>query len=289
VISRRRFVAIAAALAPAGVLYAAPRRFGTLPEALAQLEKTNGGRLGVAVLDTETGERSGHRGDERFPMCSTFKFLLASAVLQRVDRHQETLDRALAIPPKPLLFNSPLTEPHAGGTMTIAALCHAVLTQSDNTAANTLLATISGLAGITKFSRSIGDTVTRLDRTELALNESLAGDPRDTTSPIAMAGDLKTVLLGNALSPDSRMQLTEWLEANITGLDRLRAKLPAGWRAADKTGSNGEHTTNDIAVLWPAGKPPIIVTAYITQCPGPESKRNDMLAEIGRLVMASAG
>ena len=286
-ISRRRFVAIAA-LSPAGVLRAAPRRFGALPAAFAQLEKTNGGRLGVAVLDTETGERAGHRGDERFPMCSTFKFLLASAVLQRVDRRQETLDRALAIPPKPLLFNSPLTEPHAGGTMAIAALCHAVLTRSDNTAANTLLATIGGPAGITKFSRSVGDTVTRLDRLELALNECLPGDSRDTTSPIAMAGDLKTVLLGNVLSPDSRKQLTEWLEANITGLDRLRAKLPVGWRAADKTGSNGEHTTNDIAVLWPSGKPPIIVTAYITQCAGRESKRNDMLAEIGRLVMESA-
>jgi beta-lactamase class A len=171
--------------------------------------------------------------------------------------------------------------------MTIAALCHAVLTQSDNTAANILLATIGGPAGITTFSRSIGDTVTRLDRTELTLNEARAGDPRDTTSPIAMAGDLKALLLGNVLSPDSRKQLTEWTEANITGLDRLRARLPVGWRAADKTGSNGEHTTNDIAVLWPIGKPPIVVTAYITQCAGPESKRNDMLAEIGRLVMAS--
>jgi beta-lactamase class A len=286
VISRRRFVAIAA-LSPTGFLHAAPRRFGALPAAFAKLEMTNGGRLGVAVLDTETGERAGRRGDERFPMCSTFKFLLASAVLQRVDRHQETLDRALTIPPKPLLSNSPLTEPHAGDTMTIAALCHAVLTQSDNTAANILLATIGGPAGITTFSRSIGDTVTRLDRTELTLNEARAGDPRDTTSPIAMAGDLKALLLGNVLSPDSRKQLTEWTEANITGLDRLRARLPVGWRAADKTGSNGEHTTNDIAVLWPIGKPPIVVTAYITQCAGPESKRNDMLAEIGRLVMAS--
>jgi beta-lactamase class A len=102
-----------------------------------------------------------------------------------------------------------------------------------------------------------------------------------------MAGDLKTVLLGNVLSPDSRKQLTVWMEANVTGLDRLRAKLPADWRAADKTGSNGEHTTNDIAVLWPTGKLPIIVTAYITQCAGPESRRNGMLAEIGRLVMES--
>jgi beta-lactamase class A len=269
------------------LLHATPRSLSALPAALALLEQTNGGRLGVAVVDTATGERSGYRADERFPMCSTFKFLLAAAVLQRVDRHQETLDHIITIPPKPLLFNSPLTKPHAGGTMTIADLCHAALTQSDNTAANLLLESIGGPAGITGFSRSIGDTVTRLDRMETSLNESLAGDPRDTTSPTAMAGDLKSVLLGNVLSPASRNQLTLWMAANLTGLERLRAKLPEGWRAADKTGSNGEHTSNDIAVLWPAGKPPIIVVVYITQCTGPEGKRSAMLAEIGRLVRES--
>jgi beta-lactamase class A len=269
------------------LLHATPRSFSALPVSLARLEQINGGRLGVAVVDTATGERSGYRADERFPMCSTFKFLLAAAVLQRVDRHQETLDHIITIPPKPLLFNSPLTEPHAGGTMTIAALCHAALTQSDNTAANLLLESIGGPARITGFSRSIGDTVTRLDRMETSLNESLAGDPRDTTSPTAMANDLTSVLLGNVLSSASRDQLTLWMAANLTGLERLRAKLPEGWRAADKTGSNGEHTSNDIAVFWPVGKPPIIVVVYITQCIGPEGKRSAMLAEIGRLVRES--
>jgi beta-lactamase class A len=282
-LDRRRFATIAALALPR-FPDAAPRNFSALPAAFGRLEHRNGGRLGVAVLDTATGERAGHRADERFPMCSTFKFLLASGVLQRVDGKQETLDRAMAIPPKPLLSNSPLTEPHAGGTMTVAALCHAALTRSDNTAANLLLESIGGPAGITSFSRSIGDGVTRLDRTELSLNESRAGDPRDTTSPAAMAGDLKALVLGNVLTPACRDQLTAWMEANLTGLDRLRAKLPQGWRAADKTGSNGEHTSNDIAVLWPAGKAPIVIAAYITQCAGPESKRAAMLAEIGRLV-----
>ena len=157
--------------------------------------------------------------------------------------------------------------------MTVAALCQAALTRSDNTAANLLLELIGGPVSITKFSRSIGDRVTRLDRMELSLNESLAGDPRDTTSPSAMIGDLKTVLLGDLLSSASRDQLTSWMEANLTGFNHLRAKLPKIWRVAEKTGSNGEHTTNDIAVLWPPGKSPIIIAAYITQCPGPESKR----------------
>lgn len=286
--SRRNFLVVATLSLPY-VLHAGPRRFGKLPAAFAQLEETNGGRLGVAVLDTATGERSGYRADERFPMCSTFKFLLASAVLQRVDGNRETLDRAVAIPSKPLLFNSPLTEPHVGGTMTVAALCRAMLTKSDNTAANLLLETIGGPSGITSFSRSLGDMVTRLDRIETSLNESLAGDPRDTTSPTAMAGDLKSVLLGNVLSQRSRDKLALWMEASLTGLERLRAKLPASWRVADKTGANGEHTSNDIAVIWPAGKPPIVVAAYITQCTGPESKRAAMLAEIGQLVKESLG
>lgn len=280
--SRRNFLATPVLCLPR-LLHAGPKRFDKLPAALARLEQANGGRLGVAVLDTAGGERSGYRADERFPLCSTFKFLLVAAVLRRVDHHAEALDRAVSIPPRPLIFNSPLTEPSAGGTMTVAALCQAALTQSDNTAANLLLASIGGPAGISRFARSLGDAVTRLDRWETSLNESLAGDPRDTTSPAAMAGDLHSVLLGNVLSRPSRGQLTGWMEANRTGLERLRAKLPAGWRAADKTGSNGEHTSNDIAVFWPGGRPPIIVAAYITQCTGPERKRAAMLAAIGEL------
>jgi len=286
--TRRAFLATAFASLPC-VLQAGSPRFSKMPAACARLEEINGGRLGVAVVDTATGERSVYRADERFPMCSTFKFLLAAAVLQRVDRQQDSLDRSVTIPARPLLANSPLTEPHAGGTMTIAELCHAALTRSDNAAANLLLATVGGPQGVTGFARQIGDPVTRLDRMELALNESADGDPRDTTSPAAMAGNLKSVLLGAALTQPSRSQLTRWMESNLTGLERLRKGLPEGWRAADKTGSNGAHTSNDIAVIWPKGRQPVIIAAYITQCPGPEEKRATMLADIGRLVRESIG
>jgi beta-lactamase class A len=279
-LSRRCLLGIAVLALPR-ILRGAAKDLGA---AFAEIEKANGGRLGVAVLDTATGERAGYRADERFPMCSTFKFLLVSAVLERADRHRETLDRAVPIPSKPLLYNSPLTEPHAGAVMTLAALCEAALIQSDNTAANLLLERIGGPAGITSFARSIGDRVTRLDRMELSLNESLAGDPRDTTSPNAMAGNLNSLVLGSVLSTASRDRLTRWMEASLTGIAHLRAKLPNSWRVADKTGSNGEHTTNDIAVLWPPGRRPIIVAAYITKCMGPETKRKGMLAEVGRLV-----
>ena len=164
-VSRRSFLAITA-FGLSGYLHATSKGMSALPAAFAKLEKSNGGRLGVSVLDTGVGERVGYRADERFPMCSTFKFLLVSAVLQRGDRHQEKLDRLIAIPQKPLIGNSPLTEPHAGGTMTVNALCEAAIIRSDNTAANLLLDTIGGPAGLTSFCRSIGDNVTRLDRTE---------------------------------------------------------------------------------------------------------------------------
>jgi beta-lactamase class A len=281
-LSRRQLIALTLLALPGGEL-AARARLGALPAALEDLERTHGGRLGVTVLDTATGEAAEHRGNERFPMCSTFKFLLVAAVLQRIDRHQEAADRPIVIPDPPLLSHSPLTQPHAGATLPIAALCHASMTQSDNTAANLLLGTLGGPAGITAFAGSIGDSVTRLDRTEPTLNEARAGDPRDTTSPVAMAADLKAVLLGSVLSVASRQQLIGWMMACETGLDRLRAGLPAGWRAADKTGTNGSHTSNDIALFWPPGRPPLIITAYITQCPGPESKRAALLAHIGHL------
>ena len=285
-LTRRSFIAIAALVLP-GVLRASISRFRELPMDLEKLERINGGRVGVTILDTGSGERVGYRENERFPMCSTFKFLLVSAVLQHVDRRQQNLEREVKIPALPLIFNSPLTEPHAGATMTIAALCRAAMTRSDNTAANLLLETIGGPSGVTAFARSIGDEVTRLDRMETTLNESLAGDPRDTTSPAAMADDLNSVLLGNVLSKPSRDQLILWMKANQTGLDRLRANLPAGWRAADKTGSNLEHTSNDIAVIWPRGDSPIVVAAYITQCPGLETKRAAILREIGRQLIDS--
>lgn len=284
-LTRRDFLSLAAVAIPA-FAYADSKHCLAIDAKLTQLERTNGGRLGVVVLNTATGERCGVRIDERFAMCSTFKFLLAAAVLQRIDRHEEKVGRALAIPPKPLIGNSPLTEPHAGGTMTVAELCEAALIRSDNTAANLLLETIGGPSGVTKFCRSIGDEVTRLDRTETSLNEAKPSDPRDTTTPSAMADDLNKILLGDVLSPAARGQLTVWMQSNQTGLDKLRAGVPKAWRVADKTGSNGETTTNDIAVIWPTGRKPVIVAAYITECPGPESKRASMLRAVGDLVIA---
>lgn len=168
--------------------------------------------------------------------------------------------------------------------MPISALCHAIVTQSDNTAANLLLDTIGGPPGLTQFARSIGDTVTRSDRMELALNEGTPGDPRDTTSPAAMTANLQKLFLGETLSQPSRTKLTNWMIECKTGTNRLRAHLPSGWRAGDKTGSNGQTISNDVAIFWPVSGAPVLVSAYLAECPGPEEKRAAALAEVGRLV-----
>jgi beta-lactamase class A len=249
------------------------------------IEAGVGGRLGVAVLATATGELVGHRLDERFAMCSTFKFLAAAWVLARVDAGQERLDRRIVVTRASLLDWSPVTSKHVGGAgMTVAALCEAAITVSDNAAANLLLATAGGPPAVTAFARRIGDGVTRLDRTEPTLNEGTPGDPRDTSTPRAMAQTLRSVLLGNALSDASRAQLVAWMSANTTGGKRLRAGVPADWRVADKTGTGRLGTTNDIAVMWPPRRAPLVVVSYLTECKAASDAREAALANVARSV-----
>lgn len=248
---------------------------------LAQIEATSGGRLGVAVDDTATGQRYGHRSDERFPMCSTFKLLACGAVLQRVDAGREDLNRRIRFGAEQLVTYSPVTEHRTDGDgMTLAELCQAALTQSDNTAGNLILASLGGPSAVTAFARSLGDPVTRLDRIETALNEATPGDVRDTTTPDAMAANLRSLVLDGRLSQRSREQLTTWLVANQTGGARLRAGLPTDWRVGDKTGAGALGTTNDIGVLWPSGRKPLIVCVYLTNTQASVDQRNATIASV---------
>jgi beta-lactamase class A len=253
----------------------------------AAIEAASGGRLGVAVLDTATGRTDGHRLDERFPMCSTFKWLAAALVLRRVDEGAERLERRIRFGTDALVGHSPVAEKHVGGDgLSMAQLCEATVTVSDNAAANLILDSFGGPPALTRFARTLGDSMTRLDRTEPALNEARPGDPRDTTTPRAMTVSLQAAVLGNALSAGSRAQLVQWLEAAQTGMQRLRAAVPAGWRAGDKTGTGSRGSTNDVAVFWPPNRAPLVVAAYLTDTSAPAAQRNAALAEVGRVVVA---
>jgi beta-lactamase class A len=251
---------------------------------LAAIEKTSGGRLGVCILDTATGAKYGHRADERFPMCSTFKLLAAALVLHRVDAGQEQLERRIPIAASDILPHSPTTQQHIGPKgLPMAALCEASIIISDNAAANLMLASFGGPAGLTAYLRSLGDTVTRLDRNEPDLNESAPGDVRDTTTPEAMLATMQKLTLGSALSDASRKLIVQWLLANTTGDRRLRALLPPGWRVGDKTGTGAHGSTNDIGLIWPPGRAPLLVTAYLTATQQPAAQREAALAQVGQL------
>nr|WP_315250372.1 class A beta-lactamase [uncultured Duganella sp.] len=252
------------------------------PALLARFEKESGGRLGVAALNSADGRQILHRSDERFPVCSTFKMMLAAAVLAREPallKQRVRYDRSDLVP------HSPVTGKRVAEGMTVAELCEATLQYSDNAAANLLMKQIGGPAAVTAYARSIGDHEFRLDRWETELNTALPGDARDTTTPLAMARSLQKLVLGESLPVASRRLLKEWMIGNTTGATRIRAGVPAGWIVADKTGAGDYGTVNDIALIWPPGKAPIVLSVYLTQPDRDGKYRAEIHGEVAKHVI----
>jgi beta-lactamase class A len=255
---------------------------------ILSMEQRTGTRIGVAALDTGSGKHFDYRSEERFPMCSTFKFLAAAAVLKRADGGQEKLDLFVLYEPKDILEYAPVTKAHLkDGGMTLGALCAAAIEQSDNTAGNLLLDTIGGPVALTNFARSIGDEMTRLDRKEPELNSAIPGDERDTTTPAAMCADVQRLVLGNVLSESSRHQLEDWLRHNETGALMIRAGVPKTWRVGDKTGRGANGATNDIAIIRPPDRAPILLAIYSVGSTASANARSAAIAEVTKTVIES--
>src|SRR5882724_9282154 len=255
---------------------------------VATIEARTGGRIGVAALDTASSKHLDCRSEERFPMCSTFKFLAAAAVLKRVDEKQEKLDRFVPYDAKDILEYAPVTKIHLKeGGMTLGALCAAAIEQSDNTAGNLLLDAIGGPIGLTNFTRSLGNRVTRLDRIEPELNSAIPGDDRDTTTPAAISSDMQRLLLGDALSETSRRQLNDWLLRNQTGGPMIGAGVPKTWSVGDKTGRGSNGATNDIAIMRPPGRAPILLAIYSVGSTATANDREAAIAEAAKIVAES--
>lgn len=258
--------------------------------ALKRIRERIGGRLGVAVLDSQSGRRFGIDEDARYAMASTFKLPLVAALMWQVDRGAFGPDRPVAVDRKDLLPHSPAVEASlaAGATaMTVRELCAAVIIQSDNAAANVLLTAIGGPPALGRFFRdSVGDKVTRFDRVEPELNSNTPGDPRDTTTPRAMVDSLLRLFTQDVLSLPSRALLIDWMTQSRTGLDRVRAGMPRGWQVGDKTGTGENGAVNDLVVAYPPGRRPIFVAVYTSESKLPVADLAAAHAEIGRLVAA---
>lgn len=268
-----------------GLLTAALPAFAE--DRLRAIEAGTGGRFGVSVVGEGIAPLA-WRADERFPLCSTFKVLTTAAVLAG----GEPLDRELTVRESDLLSYAPVSRKaftERGGRMTLAEVCAASIVWSDNTAANLQLARLGGPAALTRWVRSTGDPITRLDRDEPTLNTALPGDPRDTTAPAAMRETLAKILLGGVLPPEARTQLQGWMVGAQTGSKRLRAGVPPDWIVGDKTGSGDNGTYNVVAILRPPGHPPLIATSYLTRATASAAICDAAHAELGRLIARHVG
>lgn len=220
-------------------------------------------RIGVHAVDTATGAVADHRDGERFLMCSTVKALMAALVLHRSTADPGLLGRRVRYGRADLLEYAPVCARNVATGMTVAELCDAAVTVSDNTAHNLLLRELGGPAELTEYLRGIGDDVTRADRIEPALNEAaFPGDEQDTSTPAAFTASLRATAVDPALPPAQRDRLAGWLRANTTGAGQIRAGVPSGWAVGDKTGSGSNGEKNDAGVLYPPQGAPVVLTVF---------------------------
>jgi len=247
---------------------------------IGDIERRHGGRLGVFAIDTGSGQSLAWRADERFLMCSTFKGLLAALICARVDRGQESLSRMVPYTEHDLIFTSPITKANVGkGAMSVGDLTQATLEYSDNTAAVLLMRSAGGPAGLTRFLRSLGDTVTRSDRYEPHSNQYSGA--LDTTSPRAVVGSVRRILLGNVLKPESEVRLEAGMVACKPGVRRIRAALPEGWLVGDRPGENVIEESNDYAIVRPPGRAPLLVAIYYDAPKTSTADREAVIREAG--------
>ena len=251
--------------------------------AAQRVEAELGMRVGFAVIDTGSGLVTAYRQDERFAMASTFKALACAAALWA---GEAVLGKTSRIAKADLRPHSPVTEKRVGVALSTRELCAITLRTSDNAAANGVLKAIGGPDGLTAFLRRIGDKTTRLDRYEPELNTATPGDPRDTTTPSAMAETLRRLLIADSLSPTARDELRGWMAANAVANGLLRARLPKGWQIADRSGAGGHGTRGVIAVLWPPTGAPLVVSIYMDGGKHKLKTRDAAIAEIGGAIFA---
>jgi beta-lactamase class A len=270
-----------------GITLATAAEAASAKSQLERIHKRVGGRFGVHILDSQSGKRITFDDDFRFAMASTFKLPLAASLLWQVDHGAFPLTHTLPVGRDDVLANSPVIEPRVAAgvvAMSVRELCVAVVTFSDNAAANILLGAMGGPSALTAFVRSIGDEVTRFDRTELELNSNQPGDERDTTTPRAMADTLLKIFTQDVLSLSSRALLIEWMTAARAGLNRVRAGLPKDWQACDKAGSGENGAFNDLVVAWPPGRRPILAAIYMSESKRTPQELAAAQAEIGAMM-----
>jgi len=251
-------------------------------DALFELEKKFDARLGVYAM-SDNGSTIEHRADERFAFCSTFKGLATAAILHR--NPLSHLDTVVTYTEAELMKSSTITRQHVQTGMKLRDLCDAAVRYSDGTAGNLLLRDVGGPAELTKYLRELGDTETRMDRIEPDLTSATPGDPRDTATPRALGTDYQRIVLGDALEPEKRDFLKDLLERSTTGAKRIRAGVPQGSKVANKTGTGEYGTINDIAVVWPPNREPVLIAIMSSKSAADAKYDEALVAEAAAYVL----
>ncbi|PEJ05343.1 class A beta-lactamase BlaIII [Bacillus wiedmannii] len=226
-------------------------------QSFAKLEKEYDAKLGIYALDTGTNQTIAYHSDDRFAFASTSKSLAVGALLHK--NSLEALDQRITYTHEDLSNYNPITEKHVDTGMTLKELADASVRYSDSTAHNLILKQLGGPSEFEKILREMGDTVTTSERFEPELNEVHPGETHDTSTPEAIAKTLQSFTLGTALPTEKRELLVDWMKRNTTGDKLIRAGVPKGWEVADKTGAGSYGTRNDIAIIWPPNKKPIVL------------------------------
>ena len=258
------------------VLYAAPI------ETIKAIEKQYHGRAGISVINTGNHQNFEYRANERFPMCSTYKWLVAANILAEIQNQPLLADQIVHYNATDLIGYTPITSQSIDGGMSLQALGQAAVL-SDNTAANLLINVLGGTAKVTAFARSAGDTQFRLDRLEPDVNTAIPNDLRDTTTPLAMSQLLDTIVFGSVLKPVYRQQLQQWMIDNNTGDHRIRAVVPKGLTVGDKTGTCAYGSTNDVGFIVLKDGSPILISVFFTQLDQDTEPNDAALQAIARV------
>ncbi|MEK4741025.1 class A beta-lactamase BlaIII [Bacillus sp. FSL R9-9481] len=252
-------------------------------QSFAKLEKEYDAKLGIYALDTGTNQTVAYHSDDRFAFASTSKSLAVGALLRK--NSLEALDQKITYTHEDLSNYNPITEKHVDTGMTLKELADASVRYSDSTAHNLILKQLGGPSEFEKILREMGDTVTTSERFEPELNEVHPGETHDTSTPEAIAKTLQSFTLGTALPIEKRELLVDWMKRNTTGDNLIRAGVPKGWEVADKTGAGSYGTRNDIAIIWPPNKKPIVL-AILSNHDKEDAKYDDkLIADATKVVL----
>ncbi|MCY9828189.1 class A beta-lactamase [Vibrio chagasii] len=254
------------------------------PESIEQIESRVSARIGVAVYDSATKQTWSYKGDERFPMMSTFKTLACANLLYDAENKGLDLDSKVSIKSRDLIVWSPVTKELVGKGISLRDACNATMTMSDNTAANIVLGGIGGPNALTQFLRSIGDSNTRLDHLEPELNHARPGDARDTTTPNSIVMTLNELMYSDTLSQASKATLKGWMMGNKVSDGMFRSILPSGWNIADRSGAGAYGSRAITAIVWSEHRAPLIISVALTETEFTLQQRDKVINEVGQLI-----